>query len=109
MKKGDVFPLDIFDYQIFKEHQLKLRNRIVRHLGHGLHASKRFLGRYETILWFIKTENYIFNLDKVRIPHKYSGKRHFKGPNKGQLSGNPFGKNPSVIWEIVVSDWENEL
>jgi len=95
--KGEVFPLDIFYYQIFKKHGLKLRNRIIWHFGHGLHASNRFSGRYETILWFTKTNNYIFNLDDVRIPAKYPGKRHFKGPKKGELSGNPDGKNPSDI------------
>jgi len=107
--KGEVFPLDIFYYQIFKEFGLKLRNRIVWHFGHGLHASKRFSGRYETILWFSKSDKYIFNLDDVRIPSKYPGKRHFKGPKKGQLSGNPKGKNPSDTWEIVLQDWEKEF
>ncbi len=107
--KGEVFPLDIFYYHIFKKKGLKLRNRIIWHFGHGLHASNRFSGRYETILWFSKSDNYIFNLDDVRIPSKYPGKRHFKGPNKGKLSGNPLGKNPSDIWEIILRDWENEL
>ncbi|MEM9685538.1 MAG: site-specific DNA-methyltransferase [Bacteroidota bacterium] len=107
--KGEIFPLDIFYYQIFKKYGLKLRNRIIWHFGHGLHASNRFSGRYETILWFTKTDNYIFNLDDVRVPAKYPGKRHFKGPKKGELSGNPKGKNPSDIWEIIVNDWEKEL
>lgn len=107
--KGEIFPLDIYYYQIFKKHGLKLRNRIIWHFGHGLHASKRFSGRYETILWFTKTDDYIFNLDAVRVPSKYPGKRHFKGDKKGLPSGNPLGKNPSDIWEIVVQDWENEL
>ncbi|MDN3203228.1 DNA-methyltransferase [Algoriphagus sediminis] len=107
--KGEIFPLDIFYYQIFKKHGMKLRNRIVWHFGHGLHASNRFSGRYETILWFSKTDDYIFNLDDVRVPAKYPGKRHFKGPNKGKLSGNPKGKNPSDIWEIVIKDWEKGL
>jgi len=107
--KGEVFPLDIFYYQIFKKHGLKLRNRIIWYFGHGLHAKKRFSGRYETILWFSKTDNYIFNLDDVRVPSKYPGKRHFKGDKKGQVSGNPLGKNPSDIWEIVIKDWEKTL
>lgn len=106
---GEVFPLDIFYYEIFKKMGLKLRNRIVWHFNHGLHASKRFSGRYETLLWFTKSDNYIFNLDKVRIPQKYPGKRHFKGNNKGRPSGNPLGKNPSDIWEIVLQDWESGL
>lgn len=106
---GEVYPLDILYYGIFKKLGLHLRNRIIWRFGHGLHASKRFSGRYETILWFTKSDNYIFNLDSVRIPSKYPGKRHFKGPYKGKPSGNPLGKNPSDIWEIVAQDWEEGL
>ncbi|MBI9039024.1 MAG: site-specific DNA-methyltransferase [Bacteroidales bacterium] len=109
VEKGEIFPLDIFYYQIFKNLGLKLRNRIVWHFGHGLHARNRFSGRYETILWFTKSDDYIFNLDDVRVPSKYPGKRHFKGEKKGQISGNPNGKNPSDIWDIVVKDWESGL
>lgn len=98
--KGEIVPLDILLYPIFASHKLHLRNRIVWHFGHGLHASNRFSGRYEVILWFSKTDKYTFNLDPVRIPQKYPNKKHFKGPNKGAFSGNPLGKNPSDIWEI---------
>lgn len=97
---GEIFPLDIWLYPIFREHGLKLRNRIVWHFEHGLHCSKRFSGRYETILWFTKSDDYTFNLDPVRVPSKYPGKKYFKGPKAGQLSGNPLGKNPGDIWLI---------
>jgi len=97
---GEVFPLDIVLYPLFKAQGLKLRNRIIWHFGHGLHCSKRFSGRHETILWFTKTDDYVFNLDAVRIPSKYPGKKHFKGPKRGQLSGHPLGKNPSDVWDI---------
>ncbi len=107
--KGEVYPLDILYYPIFKKLGMKLRNRIIWKFGHGLHATKRFSGRYETILWFTKTDRYTFNLDPVRIPSKYPNKRHYKGPKKGQLSGNPLGKNPSDVWEIVVRDWEEQV
>lgn len=104
--EGEVYPLDILYYAIFKKLGLSLRNRIIWRFGHGLHASKRFSGRYETLLWFTKSNQYTFNLDAVRIPSKYPGKRHFKGPNKGQPSGNPLGKNPSDVWEILLKEWE---
>ena len=104
--KGEVFPLDIYFYELFKRQGVYLRNRIIWRFGHGLHASKRFSGRYEVILWFTKGKEYVFNLDPVRIPAKYPGKRHFKGARRGQLSGNPLGKNPSDVWDIVQQDWE---
>jgi len=109
VEDGEVFPLDIFYYRVFKSHSLKLRNRIVWHFEHGLHASKRFSGRYETLLWFTKGDTYTFNLDPVRIPSKYPGKTHFKGEKRGQPSGNPLGKNPSDIWHIILQDWETAL
>lgn len=97
---GAIIPLDILLYPIFASFGLKLRNRIIWHFGHGLHASKRFSGRYEVILWFTKTDQYTFNLDSIRVPQKYPTKKYFKGPHIGELSGNPLGKNPSDIWEI---------
>jgi adenine-specific DNA-methyltransferase len=97
---GEIIPLDILLYDCFKENGLKLRNRIVWHFGHGLHCKNRFSGRYETINWFTKSDEYVFNLDPVRVPQKYPGKKHFKGPNRGKYSGNPKGKNPSDVWDI---------
>ncbi len=109
VEQGEIFPLDILFYPFFKSRGLKLRNRIVWHFDHGLHASKRFSGRYETLLWFTKTDRYTFHLDPVRVPSKYPGKRHFKGDKKGLPSGNPLGKNPSDIWKVLVRDWETCL
>jgi len=97
---GQIIPLDIELAPIFKKHGLALRNRIIWRFGHGLHNRRRFSGRYEVVLWYSKSEKYTFNLDAVRIPAKYPGKRHFKGPKAGQLSSNPLGKNPEDVWDI---------
>lgn len=97
---GQITPLDFEFAPIFKEHKLQLRNRIIWTFGHGLHTKKRFSGRYEVVLWYTKTDNYVFDLDAVRVPSKYPAKRHFKGPRKGELSGNPLGKNPEDVWSI---------
>jgi len=100
VQNGEVFPLDILLYPLFKQHGLQLRNRIVWTFGHGLHCQKRFSGRHETILWFTKSDDYTFNLDPVRVPSKYPNKKYFKGPNKGKISSNPLGKNPEDVWDI---------
>jgi adenine-specific DNA-methyltransferase len=100
-KDKEAFPLDIVLYPIFKELGLRLKNRIVWYFGHGLHENFRFSGRHETILWFTQpTSEYTFNLDPIRIPQKYPGKRQYRGANKGQLSGNPNGKNPGDVWDM---------
>jgi adenine-specific DNA-methyltransferase len=101
VQNGEIFPLDIILYPIFKNAGLQLRNRIVWTFGHGLHCQKRFSGRHETILWFTKTEDYTFNLDPVRVPSKYPEEKYFKGPNKGSFSGNPLGKNPAYGLRFV--------
>jgi adenine-specific DNA-methyltransferase len=98
VQNGEIFPLDILLYPIFSRLGLRLRNRIVWHFEHGLHCSNRLSGRHETILWFTWGGNYTFNLDRIRVPSKYPGKKYFKGPKVGQLSGNPLGKNPGDVW-----------
>ena len=99
---GEVIPLDILVHPIFHQHAatngVRLRNRLIWHFEHGLHCRKRFSGRYETVLWYTKGADYVFNLDPVRVPQKYPGKRAYQGPNKGQFSGNPLGKNPGDVW-----------
>ena len=107
VSNGEIYPLDIYFYKIFKELGMKLRNRIIWHFNHGLHASKRLSGRYETLLWFTKSDNYIFNLDPIRVPSKYPGKRYYKGSKKGLLSGNKLGKNPSDFWDFIKYEFDN--
>lgn len=67
-------------------------------------------GDSAVILWFTKSDSYTFNLDDVRIPSKYPGKKYFKGSKRGELSGNPKGKNPEDVWQMTVDrlidDWD---
>lgn len=97
---GAIIPLDTILYPIFSGLGLKMRNRIIWHFEHGLHCTQRFSGRYETIIWFTKSDKYTFNLDQIRVPQKYPGKKYFKGPKAGQYSCNPLGKNPGDLWVI---------
>ena len=78
----EVYPLDIYYYELFKNCNFILRNRIIWHFEHGLQCKNRFSGRYESILWFTKSNNYTFNLDDVRIPSKYPGKKVLKEKTK---------------------------
>lgn len=107
VKNNQVSPLDFLVHEVIKSHPNKeiannliLRNRIIWTFGHGYNASIRFSGRHEVIMWYTKGKQFDFNLDSVRVPQKYPGKRHYKGDKKGEFSGNPLGKNPSDVWEI---------
>ena len=101
VRNGVITPLDFVVNDLMRQWpQIILRNRIIWTFGHGLHGSNRFSGRHETILWYTKGDDYTFNLDDIRIPQKYPGKRHYKGAKKGKFSCNPLGKNPGDVWEL---------
>ncbi|MEB3220074.1 MAG: DNA methyltransferase [Nostocales cyanobacterium 94392] len=96
--KGMLIPLDIRFFPILESCGLIPKNRIIWARQHGLHARKKFSCRHETLLWFTKSDNYIFNLDAIRVPQKYQNKKHYRGNRKGEFSCNPDGKNPGDIW-----------
>ncbi|MER9069005.1 site-specific DNA-methyltransferase [Mesorhizobium sp. M0902] len=101
VSNGVLTPLDFVVHGIFNKAQsIKLRNRIVWTFGHGTHAKARFSGRHETALWYSKGDEYFFDLDAARVIQKYPGKKHYKGPKKGEWSSNPKGKNPGDVWDI---------
>lgn len=96
--KGMLIPLDIRFFPILESLGLIPRNRITWIRQHGLHARKKFSCRHETILWFTASNDYIFDLDAIRVPQKWQNKKHYRGDKRGQLSCNPNGKNPGDIW-----------
>lgn len=106
VENGEIVPLDIELHPIFRDARMKLRNRIVWRFGHGLHGTRRFSGRYEVVMWYTNGDRYTFNLDAVRVPSKYPGKKHYKGEKKGQFSSHPFGKNPEDIWDMDLDVWD---
>ena len=103
VKKGVVIPLDYEVHNLFSSFaDITLRNRIIWTFNSGLHNKHRFSGRHEVVLWYSKGETYHFDLDAVRVPQKYPGKKHHKGEKRGTFSGNPLGKNPGDVWDIPV-------
>jgi adenine-specific DNA-methyltransferase len=97
-EKGMLIPLDIRIFPILEDLGMTPRNRIAWARQHGLHATRKFSARYETILWFTKGDDHVFNLDAIRVPQKYQNKTFHKGDRHGELSCNPAGKNPGDIW-----------
>jgi adenine-specific DNA-methyltransferase len=95
---GILIPLDIRFFPVLEGLGMLPRNRIVWARQHGLHGRRKFSCRYETILWFTKSDEFIFDLDAVRVPQKYQNKKAYRGERKGEYSCNPDGKNPGDIW-----------
>lgn len=95
---GYLVPLDIRFFPILENLGLIPRNRIVWVRQHGLHATRKFSCRHETILWFTKSDKHKFHLDPIRVPQKWQNKKSYRGENKGELTCNPNGKNPGDIW-----------
>ena len=93
-----VTPLDFIVHEIFSSFpQMVLRNRIIWAFQW---AALWLSGRHEIVLWYSKGTPYHFDLDPIRLPQLYPGKKHHKGAKRGQLSGNPLGKNPGDVWAI---------
>ncbi|MFO1530726.1 MAG: site-specific DNA-methyltransferase [Kiritimatiellia bacterium] len=97
-EQGQLIPLDIKFFPILEKLGMQPRNRIVWIRQHGLHARNKFSARHETLLWFTKSNDYKFSLERIRVPQKYQNKKYHKGDKRGQFSCNPSGKNPGDIW-----------
>jgi DNA modification methylase len=97
---GARYPLDILLFEYLRNMGLTYQSRVVWRIPHGLTPKKRLAERYETALVFSKGEPKCFNASAARIPQKDPGKRAFKGPHLGELSGSPLGAWPVDVWEI---------
>lgn len=95
------YPLDIYLHPIFIKSGLIFKNRIIWHFKAGLGSNKRFYKQYETVMWYVKSNNYTFNLDPLRVTRIYPRKKFKCGIKKGQPKGHPLGKNPGDVWHIT--------
>ena len=95
-----IVPLDVLIFDAVQRTGLTFQSRVAWVVPHGLTPKRRLSERYETALVFSKGPIGVFNPTPARTPQKQPGKRAFKGPNKGMLSGSPFGSHPSNVWTI---------
>jgi DNA modification methylase len=93
----EILPLGAIFYEKFKNESFYMKNWIIWKFEGGESPRTRLFGRYENILWFVKNnEDYIFNVDDVRIPAKWIRDKRV----------NPNGKNPEDLW--VFDERSNE-
>jgi len=84
----EIIPMDSYAYFALKKCGFYLRNKVIWHFNNMQNCTRRLSGRWEAILWFVKNlDNYVFNLDAVRVPYLTNDKR---------ISG--FGRNPTDVW-----------
>lgn len=95
-----LIPLDVLLFEWIAKCKLDFQSRVIWTIPHGLTPTSRLAERHETALVFSKGKP-IFNATPARVPQKQPGKRAFKGPNKGELSGNPLGAWPSNVWSDI--------
>lgn len=98
---GQMLPIDCLLFQHIAQMGMTFQSRVVWTVPHGLTPRRRLAERHETALVFSKGQIATFNPTPARVPQKQPGKRAFKGPNRGQLSGNPFGAFPSNVWSDI--------
>ena len=70
-------------------HGLLFNSWITWHYTQGMGRKVGFSPRHEDILYFIKSRDFTFNLDDVRVPQKYYRQRN-----------NMAGANPGDVWQF---------
>ena len=89
-----------WEYEVYPvirdEMNISLVQQVIWHYKAGVNCRHRFSPRKETWLYCVADlDDYIFNLDKVRVPAKYPNQK-----KDGELKVNPKGKNPGDVWDI---------
>lgn len=95
--RGDL--LELVHY-IRSSTKFKLINVIIWYYKNGISARRFFSNRHEEIMWFAKTNKYIFNLDDVRIKYDLATLQLYKKDKRLNPSNLEKGKNPTNVWEI---------
>ncbi|MBS4931807.1 MAG: site-specific DNA-methyltransferase [Clostridiales bacterium] len=80
--------------------EFKLVNVIIWYYKSGISARRFFSNRHEEIMWFTKSNKYIFNLDDVRIKYAQETLELYKRDKRLKLENLLKGKNPTNVWEI---------
>lgn len=86
----EILPLPYIGYGIMKEAGFFIRNIITWTFNNMQNCTRRLSGRYENIIWGVKDiNNYIFNLDEIRIPYITQNDKRLEGGS---------GRNPTDVW-----------
>ena len=96
-KSGDL--IDIIHY-VRNNTNFKLVNTIIWYYKNGMSAHRYFANRHEEIIWLVKTNDYYFDLDSVRVPYSAKDLKSALRDKRLNPENTMKGKNPTNVWEI---------
>ena len=91
--------LDIIQY-IRKNTKFKLVNTIIWYYKNGMSAHRFFANRHEEAIWLVKSNDYYFDLDSVRVPYSEEDLKVALRDKRLNPETTRKGKNPTNVWEI---------
>ncbi|MDO5824746.1 site-specific DNA-methyltransferase [Methanobrevibacter sp.] len=80
--------------------KFKLINTIIWYYKNGMSARRFFANRHEEVIWLVKTNNYYFDLDSVRVPYSEEQLKLALKDKRLNPENTRKGKNPTNVWEI---------
>lgn len=96
-KTGDL--IDII-HHVRTKTKFKLVNTIIWHYKNGMSSRRYFANRHEEAIWLVKTDNYYFDLDSVRVPYSERELQLALRDKRLNPENTKKGKNPTNVWEI---------
>lgn len=97
VKSGDL--IDII-HHIRHNTKFKLINTIIWHYKNGMSAHRYFANRHEEAIWLVKSNDYYFDLDSVRVPYSEEDLKLALKDKRLNPENTKKGKNPTNVWEI---------
>lgn len=96
-RSGDL--IDIIHY-IRYHTKFKLVNTIVWYYKNGMSAHRYFANRHEEAIWLVKSNDYYFDLDSVRVPYSEDDLKNALRDKRLNPENTMKGKNPTNVWQI---------
>lgn len=96
-KSGDL--IDII-HHIRHNTKFKLINTIIWYYKNGMSAHRYFANRHEEAIWLVKSNDYYFDLDSVRVPYSEEDLKNALKDKRLNPENTKKGKNPTNVWQI---------
>lgn len=97
VKSGDL--IDIIHHVRYNT-KFKLVNTIVWYYKNGMSAHRYFANRHEEAIWLVKSNDYYFDLDSVRVPYSEADLKNALKDKRLNPENTLKGKNPTNVWQI---------